>query len=205
MSRRSKRKGLSPAIALAMLVTCGGVAGWSMLHTFGGRAQVSDAGAPVDPGLESEDDVGAAADEGPLGVDLLAVHGSWARTGSVRMAFASLVDVGVAPAPIAETGGPTGVRWVGPDPPVLHLGVVMIGDVVRRAVIDGAVVGIGDVIGRTTVVAIERDAVVVAWGTRRLTYDLEGDQPREFRAELQRRGGEKPASETEPRSRQEGQ
>lgn len=205
MSRRGKRKGLSPAIALGMLAACGGVAGWSVLQTFGGRAQTPDIGAPAAPELEPEDDGGAVADEGPLGVDLLAVHGSWERSRSVRMAFASLVDIGVAPAPMAETGGPTGVRWVGPDPPVLHLGVVMIGDAVRRAVIDGAVVGIGDVVGRTTVVAIERDAVVVAWGTRRLTYDLEGDQPREFRAELQRRGGDKPASETEPRSRQEGQ
>jgi hypothetical protein len=139
----------------------------------------------LDPSLE---DAGPdATDEGP-GRDLLAAFGSWDGVGTVRLAFAAVAEAAVAAAPAGETGALAPQQWVGADPPRLHVGVLLVGDAARRAVLDGHVVGVGDRLGEALVVAIERDRVVLTWSGRRLTYDLASDHPREFHGELRRRG-----------------
>lgn len=192
MSRKRKQRRTSPAAAAVLLVVCGGVALFSLRGQFGGGAPVQDAPAGAfvdDPAVAAEADVDTMAP----GPDLLLRYGSWDPKQPVRMVFA---DLGVA-APAAAPGGeiaPPAPPWVGADPPTMHLGVLMVGDTVRRAVVDGRVVGLGDKVGRATIVAIQRDSVTTMWGSKRLTYDLDGDHPREFRAELQRRGTEQSAA-----------
>lgn len=191
MSRKKKNRRTSPAAAAVLLVVCGGVALFSLRGQLGGVAAVDNgpAGAFVDdPAVE---DVGD--DTMAPGVDLLLQYGSWSGKDPVRMVFASLATSQPAAAPAGETAR-LASPWVGADPPTMHLGVLMVGDTVRRAVVDGRVVGLGDKIGRAMIVAIERDTMTATWGGKRLTYDLDDDQPREFRAELKRRGGDQDAA-----------
>lgn len=189
MSRKRKGKGrrggISPAAAVGMLVVCSGVAFYSLRDQFGTAPMSLDnaVGALLDG---ADVDAGAAAEEEP-GVDLLARHGSWDAKVPVRMAFANIAEAAVAAAPAGETAMP-GRQWIGADPPTMRLGVLMVGEAARRAVVDGRVVGLGDKIGKALIVAIERDVLVATWGGKRLTYDLEDSHPREFRAELKRRG-----------------
>ncbi len=193
MSRRKKNRRTSPAAAAVLLVVCAGVALFSLRGQLGGAATTDNgpAGAFVDdPAVE---DVGV--DTISPGVDLLLQHGSWSGKDHVRMVFASLGASQPAAAPAGETAR-LAPPWVGADPPTMHLGVLMVGDTVRRAVVDGRVVGLGDKIGRAMIVAIERDTMTATWGGKRLTYDLDDDQPREFRAELKRRGGDQDAATT---------
>ncbi len=194
MTRKRQRKGVTPGAALGLLVVCAGVAVFSLKGQFGGGGGSATTGETMVE--DAEVDVGdAPADATAPGVDLLLRHGSWNADQSVRMAFVSAVEAAVAAAPNGETAPSAASRWVGADPPSMHLGVLMVGDAVRRAVVDGRVVGVGDTVGRSLIVAIERDTVTTTWGGKRLTYDLDGDQPREFRAELKRRGIESnPAS-----------
>ncbi|MBL9075978.1 MAG: hypothetical protein JNL08_00660 [Planctomycetes bacterium] len=197
MSRRQRRKQkrTSPAVAVAMLVVAGSVAFVSLRGQFGAAPLIGE--APPEAFVD-EPEAGEAAeagdDEAP-GIDLLLKYGSWQAGTPVRMAFASIggASAMIAAAPAGEVALPT-QRWVGADPPQLRLGVVMVGDAARRAVVDGAVVGLGDQIGRAIVVAIERDVLVLTWGGKRLTYDLDNAWPREFRAELRRRGTDPMAS-----------
>ncbi len=189
MNRRKKvGRRLTPVRAVLLLAACGGVAWFSLGSHFGGAGQpaADDFVAFADPEPE-----GSGSQEGggevSVGRDLLAEHGSWTTTTPVRMAFASATEVAGQAAPAGETDAGSRARWVGADPPVLQVGVVMVGEAVRRAVVAGRVVGLGDSIDRVTIVGIERDAVIVTWGGRRLTYDLENGHPREFRGELQRR------------------
>lgn len=192
MKRTAKRKGLGPAGALALLAVCGGIALFSMReYLFGaGAAAPKDATTfaveEPDPAADAPKGDREGGDVDLPGRDLLAEHGSWAGAAPVRMAFASLLEVAIQAAPAGETS--SGSRWVGADPPTLHVGVLMVGETTRRAVVDGAVVGVGDRVAKSTIVAIDRDCVAVLAGGRRLTYDLENEYPREFRAELQRRG-----------------
>lgn len=180
---RQKQQGMRPATALLLLLVCGAIAWISLVSGSGGAA--SD-----DTGDMLLDEVEPAADESEAvapGVDLLARHGSWSASTPVRMAFASVVA-----APPAAPGGETVVsglqRWVGADPPTMAVGVVLVGDTARRAVVEGRVVGVGDAIGRALVVAVEREGLVVQWGDKRLTYGLDSAWPREFHVELLRRG-----------------
>lgn len=188
--RRRQNKGTSAPAAITLLVVCGGIALFSLRSQFGdiGRVVDGDAtGAIVDDGEQAADDEQVP----PPGVDLLLQHGSWQSTTPVRMAFASLTTAAAAAAvPAGETAPVSNRQWIGADPPTMHVGVVMVGDSVRRAVIDGRVVGLGDTVGRALIVAIDRDIVVATWGGKRLSYDLENDYPREFRAELKRRGND---------------
>ena len=212
MSRRNKKqKGIRPAVAVLLLVVCGGGAWWSLAGSLGGPAAGGgDAGAVGAGDFEPEPD-GPEEGEGEgeankPGRDLLAEHGSYERGKPVRMAFASLLDVAIQAAPAVETNAASGARWIGADPPAMHVGVVMVGETVRRAVVNGVVVGLGDNVGRTTVVGIERDAIHVVWGSRRLTYDLENEYPREFRSEVQRRGAaQADAATIEAKQKQESQ
>ncbi|MBL8750062.1 MAG: hypothetical protein JNK78_12935 [Planctomycetes bacterium] len=186
-ARRTKRRlGLGKALMLLGLSGAGAV--WSM--------SASSSPSPVDGGTPTVD---AAPDDADLQEqsvvdesghtlrqDLLAEYGSCPAGTRVRMAFATLLDVAIAAAPAVETAA--GRRWVGADPPVLQIGVVMVGEAVRRAVVNGVVVGIGDRIADATIVSIERDTLGVVQANRRLTYDFDNGYPREFRGELKRRG-----------------
>lgn len=185
---RNQRKGTSPAVAVGMLVVCGGIAFASLRGHFGGVAVVDSAPA------ELVEDAAAGADADGPGVDLLQAHGSWNSKVPVRLAFANIAEAAVAAAPAGEIAVNPGKQWIGADPPALRIGVLMVGDTVRRAVVDGRVLGLGDAIGKAMIVAIERDSLVAMWGGKRLTYDLENDYPREFRAELKQRGIDRNAS-----------
>lgn len=187
---RKTRKGTSPAAAIGLLVVCAGIAFWSLRGQFGAGPAVADGDQTLFADDPLADEAGLDAQSEMPGTDLLLRHGSWSAQVPVHMAFANVVDA-VAAAPLGETGASTVRRWIGADPPTMRLGVLMIGETVRRAVVDGRVVGLGDTVGKALIVAIERDTVTATWGGKRLTYDLDGDQPREFRAELARRGVER--------------
>lgn len=210
MNRRDKkRKGLSPAVAVLLLVVCGGGAWWSLSGSLSGPA--ADGGDAIATGDGDFDAEPEATEEGEgeankPGRDLLAEFGSYERGKPVRMAFASLLDIAIQAAPAVETNASPGARWIGADPPTMQVGVVMVGESVRRAVVNGVVVGVGDNVGRSTVVGIERDAIHVVWGSRRLTYDLDNEYPREFRSEVQRRGAaQADAAVAEAKQKQESQ
>lgn len=206
MSRKNTKKNdMKPATAVLLLVACGGVA-WFSLGKFFGSGPTTTGDATMVGDLEPEQEGSQEGErEDKVGQDLLAQHGSWTRAAPVRMAFASAADMSLLAAPAGETNAVAGARWVGADPPVLRVGVVMIGDTVRRAVVNGVVVGVGDALERAAIVGIQRDLVDVVWGGRHLTYDLENEYPREFRGELQRRAARDQASATESKQRQEGQ
>lgn len=185
MSRRARRQrqGLGPTAALGMLVVCGGIAWLSLSSGFGGVGSGGDADAFVDePDLLTDE-----SQDAPPGVDLLARYGSWTENEPVRFAFAS-VGGAMPAAPLGETAAPTLQRWIGADPPTMSVGVVLVGDTARRAVVEGRVVGVGDTIGRALILAVEREGLVVQWGDKRLTYGLDSSYPREFHGELLRRG-----------------
>ncbi|MGB3968308.1 MAG: hypothetical protein WBO45_16350, partial [Planctomycetota bacterium] len=83
--------------------------------------------------------------------------------------------------------------WVGDDPPRLRVGVVMVGTGAQRAVFGGRVVGIGDDFNGGRVSAIEPGVVTFEWNGRKLHYELAGELPREFQAEVARRATEQAA------------
>lgn len=182
---RKKKKGMSPAAALGLLVVAAGVAGWRLFpgsSSTGGGA-VADA-IVIDPEAEGAADPVAVAHA--VGIDLLEKHGSWAGA-SVRVAFSVLP--GAAPQAAAPAGEIAHVvtYWEGEDPPSLRLGVVMLSPVSQRAVLGGQVVGKGDVVQGATVTDIRPGVVTVQWNKRTLTFDLDDANPREFRAEAERR------------------
>ena len=202
MSRTKKgKKGMHPAVAVGLFVVCGGIAAKQFLGM----------GAAPPPASVAGGDEAVAVDEGqaaqerePVAVDwqdLLAKHGSFARDSNVQLAFVVVEDaVAAAPlaAPAAEVETPSADTWRGADPPALRLGVVMLSGASRRAVLGGRVVGIGDAVGDAKVRAIEPGKVVVAWGSRTLTYQLDSDVAVEFRAEAARREAERKAAEPAP-------
>lgn len=197
--RKAKKKGIHPLAAVLFLVVSGGIAGTQLLGGGLGTAGLGfAAAAPADDPLPSDVAESSATEGVVQWRDLLAAHGSYEREAPVRMAFASL-DVGAAPpaAPAGESRPVVERRWVGADPPRLQLGVVMVSSASRRAVVDGRVVGIGDTIGDGRIVSIERGGLVVAWGGRTLTYDLDDPHPREFRDELRQRGGDTKGNQEE--------
>lgn len=193
MKPRQRRNGISSGAAIGMLLVCAGIAAFSLRGQFGSAPASGDGGtSSVMDDLLADEAMPGDQDELP-GVDLLLRHGSWSAQVPVQMAFAHAVDAAMVAAPAGETAA-SAPPWIGADPPAMRLGVLMVGEAARRAVVDGRVVGIGDVVGMARVVAIERDTVTTLWGGKRLTYDLEDDHPREFRAELRRRGAERPAA-----------
>ncbi|MFO1078647.1 MAG: hypothetical protein U1E73_13060 [Planctomycetota bacterium] len=182
MSRR-KRNGVHPALAVAMLIAGGGVALWQF-SSFGRPATFGPSGEVLVGDLPDDATAGGAG-EAP-GVDLLELHGSWSGA-SVRLAFRAAAEAQAAlAAPAGETAG-AGVAWIGDDPPTMRLGVVLISDASQRAVLDGRVVGIGDVLREAAITEIQTGVVRSKWRGRTLTYDLQDAYPREFRGEVERR------------------
>lgn len=131
-------------------------------------------------------------------LDLIAEFGSLQGKPNVRMAFAAAPDVDLTPSAPGGEMAPEGEGWIGDDPPLLRLGVIMVSEKSRRAVLGGSVVGIGDMVGGGEVVAIEQGRLHLRWQQRVLTYGLDSEVPREFRAENARRALEtKLAAEAE--------
>ncbi|MCB9878164.1 MAG: hypothetical protein H6835_11235 [Planctomycetes bacterium] len=195
--RRAKKKGVHPLVAVAMLIGCAGYSAWSLFGSSGpGATQVLSDLIGMDAPDPSADE--SESTEEVVWRDLLAVHGSYDDGVPVRMAFAALVEA--APAAAAPAGEvESAVRWRGQDPPQLRVGVVMVSEQSRRAVLDGRVVGIGDHIAEGMVVGIDPGVVRLRWQQRELTYDLDGTAPREFRAELaMRRAAETGLGAAEP-------
>lgn len=187
MSTPSPRRGLHPAFAALALSLGLGVAGRSIFVALRPpSAGAADVAANVDdvstPDAESSS---SAAQEWQ---DLLALHGSWDRTGDVQLVFASADQMTPArPAPAGEVAVVSRDGWRGEPPPALRLGVVMLSGASRRAVLDGRIVGVGDRILDGEVTVIEAGMVVIRRGDRSLTYDFADTWPREFRAEAARR------------------
>jgi len=208
--KKAKKKGLNPIVAVLFLVISGGIAARQMIGIGGLGASLPQlVGGDADL-LSMPPDEDATADGAPADQvqwhDLLAVHGSFDRKAPVRMAFSVLADsASTAAAPGGEMQRVEAGRWIGEDPPTLQLGVVMLSESSRRAVLGGRVVGIGDAIAEGRITAIERGTVSLKWGGRTLTYDLDGPLPREFRAEQQRRSGsnQDQTSVTESKANQE--
>ena len=190
MSRRKKKKGVNPLVALGLFGAALAVAGRTFLS---GESPLgiapSAAEGDVDPSAVAEDEGEQAVDAGVKWSDLLAVHGSFRAGREVRLAFSAFEYPSVWAAPGGESGASYG-RWTGEDPPLMKLGVVMISAASRRAVLGGRVVGVGDELDTVRVLQIEPGVVYVQWSGRRLTYDLDSDAPREFRGELAQRQAE---------------
>jgi|JI9StandDraft_2_1071091.scaffolds.fasta_scaffold09322_2 hypothetical protein len=192
MSRRhKKKKGVSPMLAIGLLVAAVAVAGRTLL---GGGADSgltpATAGTDFDPAAADPEAAGTVAEDAAVRwSDLLAVHGSFRSGREVRLAFSAFEYTSFWAAPAGESGASYG-RWTGEDPPLLKLGVVMISAASRRAVLGGRVVGVGDELDSMRVLQIEPGVVYVQWSGRRLTYDLDSDAPREFRGELAQRQSE---------------
>jgi len=185
MSAPAKRRGMHPAVAGCGLLVSAVFAGWSLLGLRGptpGSSGGAPASHPADVGAPADAVATAAASR-----DLLPEHGSY-EGGDVRLAFAAAEQVEPPPAPAAEVDAPAGDSWRGLAPPQLRLGVVLVGTTSRRAVIEGALVGVGDRVQGGEVVAIDAGMVVLQHGDRRLTYDFQDAWPREYRAEAARRG-----------------
>lgn len=198
MSRKSKqkKKGMHPAAAAVLFLVSAGVAMRQFFpsHMNEGLAAIGDAlTGDADPDAEGETTDGEAVDA-IAWKDLLAVHGSYDRAHEVRLAFVQIPDL-PPPTPTGETRPRPATKWDGQDPPQLALGVVMVSDQARRAVLGGNVVGVGDAVAGGTVSSIERGKVVVTWQGKTLTYDLQDDAPVEFRPERDRRLASKPATE----------
>jgi hypothetical protein len=188
MSRRKKKKGLHPVVALGLFGAALAVAGRTFL---GGETSLepspSAAEGDFDPSAAAEDGGDQAEDAGVKWSDLLAVHGSFRPGREVRLAFSAFEYPSFWAAPGGESGSAYHGRWTGEDPPLMKLGVVMISAASRRAVLGGRVVGVGDELDTVRVLQIESGVVYVQWSGRRLTYDLDSDAPREFRGELAQR------------------
>lgn len=186
----------------ACLLTVGGYVAWSSLGGSGGQlgantAAVADAVQQwLDPDADETEASTVEADSGP-GRDLVAEFGVWRKATELPTLFAVAPEAVVpTPAPLAETK-PAGA-WTGDAPPFLTVGVVMVSEDSRRAVVAGRVVGVGDAIGEATVVRIERATVQMQWRDRRLTYELAEPVPVEYRAEHAKRApaNANPALET---------
>ncbi len=207
MSRRRKqKKGPSPLFAVCLLL----VGAWVAARGLLGGGVVAD---PLALGNQGSAD-GAVPDEATGGqdtdaesvpfVDLLHAFGSYQRGREVRLAFAAFEYPSFWAAPSGESGAAFG-RWVGEDPPLLRLGVVMVSEGARRAVLGGRVVGVGETFDACKVLTIDPGVVTVEWSGRRLTYDLQDESPREFRAEqAQRRAEQADATDAGPNAEAAG-
>lgn len=186
MARRSrpKKKGLNPIVAILILLGSVGFVAKSLMGSLGGGAasEFADMIGLGDEGDDLDPEDGEAESE-IVWRDLLVEHGSYDRQSPVRLAFSVMANT----APGAAPGGETVDQWVGDEPPSLRLGVVMVSEKSRRAVLAGAVVGVGDFIGGGAVLAIEPGTLRLRWQQRELTYDLDSEVPREYRVEHARR------------------
>ncbi|MBM4063094.1 MAG: hypothetical protein FJ265_18660 [Planctomycetes bacterium] len=197
---KQKRKGLGPVVVVPLLIACGGFAAWQLsgrglLADGPGAGSAARSDAAEMPGEDGQGGDGKSAEAQRWG-DLLAAHGSFARQGEVPLVFTVLADAAATgAAPAAETQAGAAARWSGEDPPALQLGVLLISGAARRAVLGGRIVGVGDAVAGGRVASIERGAVVLRWGGRSLTYDMDDPYPREFRAERQRRAAEQAGHE----------
>ncbi|MEQ1633790.1 MAG: hypothetical protein ABL997_15525 [Planctomycetota bacterium] len=192
MKKPKKKKGMHPAVAGLLFVISATVAARQMFSEKfdAGIAAIGEA-ITDDPMMVEDEDSGEATENAVVWRDLLAAHGSYDAATSVRLAFAQASEAMALPTPNGESQPLPANAWIGADPPSLPLGVVMVSAASRRAVLGGTVVGIGDTIRNATVVAIDRSQVVLSWNGKILTYDLEDANPREFRAEAQRRLAQK--------------
>ena len=196
--RRKQKKGPSPLFAVGLLLAGVWVVARALL---GGDAADPLAVGPgwVDEAVPDEAGVGQEADAEVVPfVDLLHAFGSYQRGREVRLAFAAFEYPSFWAAPGGESDASYG-RWLGEDPPLLRLGVVMVTAAARRAVLGGRVVGVGETFDACKVLTIDPGVVTVEWSGRRLTYDLQDESPREFRAEqAQRRAEQADATENGP-------
>lgn len=185
MLARTNRKRLHPGVAVLLLAGAAVFAGKMLWRS---APQAVGGGAPIAGDLDPAGGEQVVETAGIEWRDLLQAHGSEPADVRVRNAF-SLLDASaiVAAAPIAETSPTPKGEWIGDDPPQLHLSVILVSNGSRRCVLDGKVVGVGDAVAGGRLVAIQRDLVRLNWHDFELTYDLDGDAPREFRAELSRR------------------
>lgn len=198
MRKAKKKKGINPVVAVLFLGMSAAVAARQLL----GGGEIAILGTGQAEEAMPSDGAPAQVEDAVNCGDLLLAHGSFDHTKPVRVAFSTLAQVAqVAAAPGGETRSADFGAWSGDDPPMLQLGVVMVSEASRRAVLGGRVVGIGDKIDAGEVMAIERGSVMVRWKGRVLTYDLEEQYPREFRSEMVRRRAK---SESAPDLEQHG-
>jgi hypothetical protein len=199
--KKAKKKGVNPVVAVLLLCGSVAVAGRQFL---GGGDTVFQGNGTTDDAMPPDGGEALVAEASNCG-DLLGAHGSFDHGKPVRVAFNRLTEVlQVAAVPAGETKPVEFGAWTGEDPPVMQLGVVMVSEASRRAVLGGQVVGIGDQVANCEVMSIERGSVMVRWSGRVLTYDLEEQFPREFRSEMARRRAKSDsAPDTELQANQE--
>ncbi len=132
----------------------------------------------------------------PQGVDLLAVYGSYQRGSGTSDAFRSVDRPGVLARPLGETrwdrkgeggaeegsadegsGDAEGDKETVEVVPQLRVSLVMTTETVSRAVVDGCIVGVGDLTPAGHIKSIEENAIEVLWGEHVLRYALQRPDP----------------------------
>ena len=196
--KRKAKKGMHPGVAAGIFLIAASFAGMQVMSVMRGpaRSGASGTGALFTPGA-----TGADVDDS-LWIDLVAEHGSYEPGTEVALVFGRPKEAPRA-APIVEMK-PDPDAWVGSDPPQLKIGVVMVSDDASRVVIDGAVLGIDDHLRGARITAIARGLVTVEWEGRALSYDLQGDWPREYREALAKMEAKKRRAEQAKKRQEKG-
>jgi len=133
----------------------------------------ADAGA-ADPGAESTARGGRKATV--IRADLLRQHGVLPATVQVGSPFRApqAVEARVGRAGDGEFAGE---QW---EPPALNVTLIFHAGDVRRASVDGAVVGVADSLAGGTVTRIERDGIELRLRGTLLFYELQSPYPRGY-------------------------
>jgi hypothetical protein len=194
--KKPQRRG--PAILL--LLACTSMAAYRLREYWldGSLAGIASAGGLVeDPSAaEMPESQAPALEVGEQWVDLLAKHGSCDEGQVVPSVFRyHPATVAADPTPAGELSASLQADWRDGDPPQVRIGVVLISEACRRAVIDNQVLGIGDVVAGGKVHRIDRGTVQILWHRRTLTYELGEGYPVEFRSEMARRAAATPLNQ----------
>jgi hypothetical protein len=194
MSKTRAKKPQRSGPALLLLLACVSLATYRLKeHWLDGSLAglASGAGAVDDAWMPEQQAVAVAESEN--WVDLLAKHGSCNEGQVVPLVFRfHPATTAGNPAPVGEFHSAVQAEWHDGDPPQVRIGVVMISEASRRAVIGNQVLGVGDVVAGGTVQRIERGSVEILWHRRTLTYELGEGFPIEFRSELAKRATSAP-------------
>ncbi len=178
--------------ALLLLGVGAAVAVSGIVSTFGGSTTSSSTAAPladtdadgaVDPSVDVDVDVTSESGAQP-GFDLLARFGSFSDTAPVREVFApapklaEVEDVRRSGRNAVVEAAPVRPSAAAADEPVVDVSMVFVAGSAKRAVVDGRVVGVGDVVQAGRVVAITSDSVTLATVLGSRTFRIGAVAPR---------------------------
>jgi len=186
--RDKKKKGIPPAFAIVALIGSAAYFSQSIIDLYSTDAPPASPGSDVSSSgpVEEAPEADALPDH-EVG-DLLKTFGSYDEAEEVRWAFQDIDSIDkVASAPAGEVSTKRRPIWLGDDPPMLRLSLVMVSSGSRQAVLGGELVGVGEACAGGEVLSIEPGVVVLRWNNMDLTYELNNEVAVEFRGEWTRR------------------